>query len=684
MKTLLFALVLLVTVALPKGRTAEKQLSWQEVRDQQPPGVRLTMTLPKTRYHLGEVITATLKFSNDTEEIYHLSGPSGGRAGRVSDVAFRAQAEDGSFVGDPLEWYMANRLRMGGGGGTQKMLGDWEFSLAANQWLQLQKPGIYRLYAWSSCLTPGTREAPYKKQVPPVQLVSDPITVTIEPLTPEEEKKIIDEAVGVLDAPPQGGRFDPAFDAMERLRFLQTPAATDVLLQYADARYGDQARMALVGRPNYAASAEHILASVREGRLGLNDGLLYLYEDLSQGSFLELFQEARQRAQAVPASPRPTPAEDKKEHYPKFGDLPPPSPANEKLFAAAREAVERGERNEAYFADLLTLYRRDAHEPTIRALLIQHQLELPAKLIDFVFGDDYWRSNESELLVEKDFLPLIREQARPERHSVKALAALAKVAPDEARPIIVEDIRLNRPVYRVRPNVVRTNPDLHALIALPDRELPELDSALRERLQMNPDDQPGLESTMLLVDRYATKALLPDVIRLYQANEGHWQCVLQAAALRYWIRCDRAAGLEALRRALEKDGPGETGCYRVVLTDVLEKNWVDEALPLVLAATTHRQPETVESAVRLLKVHAGPEAAESVVAAVERFAAQHPSGATYEERQILGAPSRLTRSLLEQKQWTLNRAQLERLLWVCAEPALQKQLKEKITEIGQP
>ncbi|EDY21379.1 hypothetical protein CfE428DRAFT_0624 [Chthoniobacter flavus Ellin428] len=631
----------------------ESRRPWQEVRDQQPAGVHLTMTLPKTHYHLGEVITATLKFSNETAAVYHLAGPSGGRSGRVQDVAFRAKAEDGSFVSDPLQWYLENHFLMGGGGGTAKRLGDWEFSLAANQWLQFDKPGTYQLYAWTSCLAVGERYKGGGKLPIRAELVSDPVTITIEPMTAGEEKKIIDEAVQVLNAPRQPGRFDPAFDAMERLRFLQTPAASDVLLQYVDAPYSGEAWFAFFGRPNYAAAAAHILALVQEGRLGLSEGLLYLYSTLKSGSFRDLLVEG--------SGQRPDLA------------------AREELYLAARQVIERGGSSPAFFADLFSWYQRNPKDLEIRSLLIRRQLELPQKQIDLAFGDEPWRMREEGLLREKDFLPLIRELAKPGKHSPNALEALAKLAPEEAKPVIVEDIRLNRPVYQPPPNVDPGNRDFRGLAALPDRELPELDAPLRERLARDSQDGPGLEATMLLVDRYATKALLPDVLRFFHGKEGHWQCVLQAATLRYWIRCDRMAGLESLERALGKNGPNDTGCYRMVLTDVLGKNWVDEATPLVLRALNNDDPEVVRDAVRLLEAHGGPETVEMIIAKIEAAAADLPEDSKRRDQRLPLSRS-LIRSLLDNKRWTLTHAQLERLQKLTTERMLQDQLKRMLQQ----
>jgi hypothetical protein len=185
----------------------------------------------------------------------------------------------------------------GGGPGIEKRAGSWEVSLAANQWLQFPKPGAYRLYAQSSRMTPGDGKKIQERQLSGVELISDPVEITIDPLSAEEEEAIIEQARKVLAnsralaIPRASGADDPSLDAMDRLRFLQTPAACDALLQFVDSPYGEEAMLGLYARPDYAAIAGRILAAVREGRLGLSDNLASLYFGLKNGTNLVLTPE---------------------------------------------------------------------------------------------------------------------------------------------------------------------------------------------------------------------------------------------------------------------------------------------------------------------------------------------------------------------------------------------------------
>ena len=621
---------------------------WQGVRDKQPAGLHLTLTLPKTSYYLGEIISAKLGFSNDTKDPYHLWMGTYDRSGRIPDISFKAEGEDGAEVGDPLKWYLAHFGFIGGGIGNYTDLGTWGIELPANQWVKFEKPGTYKLYARSTRVQPGDKDTTYDKQHPAVELVSNPVTITIAPLPADEEKAIIAQAKKDLATTHQMGRDKVARAAAERLRYLQTPAACDELLQLFDTPYAGEAMMGLCSTMEPPALTQKILADVKEMKLGLSDQLLQFYSSLKNGGSLFVVKPGGGTA-----------AED----------------LRVELDNAAKSGITEDGSGDVFFSNLITLFCNDPHEPKIRAIMIKRQLDLPQKQIDALLNDDRNPfKKKSAAITDKDFLPLLREQVKPEIHNPYALAALVAVAPDEARPIIIEDIKRDHPIYVPTDHVFRPDMDLFAHMSLPEREIPALDAILREKLPRKTYSQDDLETTMILIERYATKALLPEVVALYKADEGRWQCVLQASALRYWIRCDPNIGVQALGDALKRDGKKDTGCFQAVLTDVLQKAWVEQALPLVLSATNNENLFVVRSAADLLEAHAGPEAIDNVIAAIERISALPLPDNAYEKNQLLYEPRGLTELLLGSKRWTLTRPQLERLEKV----AVDKNLKERL------
>lgn len=622
--------------------------SWQSIRGKQPSGLRLVLTTPKTHYYLGEIIPAKLTFSNESRSPYHLWTGTYDRSGRIPDIVFRAEAEDGKQVSDPLDWYFKHIMGICGGLGNFQNLGAWDISLPANQWLKFETPGKYRVYASSTRVQPGDTDAPQEQQLPRVELVSDPVTITIDPLGADQEKAVIRQAMLDLSGTYAVGRDGRACDAAQRLRFLQTPAACDALLSLIDSPYSGDAKLGLCACLDHSALADKILAAVRQGKLGLGGHLMWLYPNLRNNGNIFMTD-----------------------------DRPSSSELSDELYAAAKSAITENGTGDVFFADLLTLFCKNPHEPGMRKIMIKRQLDLPPKQVNGLV-------KENATKVDRDFLPLLRQQVKPDKHNPWALAALATLAPDEARPIVVEDIKRSKPIYIPTDHVFSPLQDLFALEALPDREMPALDPILRARLPMRkpPYDQDDIEATMLLIERYGTKALLPDVLRIYETNEGSWHCILQAAVLRYWIHCDPTAGVAALGRALDRDTAEDTGCFREVLTDVLHNNWVDQALPLVLTATRTQDLQVLRSAASLLEAHAGPEAIDRIIDAIERVSARPLPKNDFDRDQLLYVPRELTNLLLDSQRWKLTRPQLERLLKGAVEEDVRERVESKLAGIA--
>ncbi len=154
---LLRSLVLLAEILDAGAATGQDfEATWQQMRGRQPAGLMLESKLPKTEFHQGEIIPATLTFKNTSTNRYHLWTGNYDRSGRIPDIAFRAEGEDRRAVIDPLGWYFASQGYAGGGLGNEQDLWQWSITLPANQWLRFDRPGTYPVYAFSSRPRPGT------------------------------------------------------------------------------------------------------------------------------------------------------------------------------------------------------------------------------------------------------------------------------------------------------------------------------------------------------------------------------------------------------------------------------------------------------------------------------------------------------------------------------------------------
>jgi len=623
----ILALILLGFVAVPwtaYGQLGAPAPVWADVRKQQPDGLLLKMTLPKNHFYQGEIINAALEFSKTSANPYHLWIGNYDRSGRIPDIAFYAQDAAGQSVPDPLAWYFMMG-GMGGGMGNFQDLGTWTITLAANQWLRFDKPGVYTLYAWSNRVKKGNHLAVKQSfDADAVPLVSDQVQITIDPLPPETEKHIIDTAQGMID-----GSGNMSASDMAQLRYLGTPAARAELIPFlANEPTAFDASMGLCASPDPTAEAANILAAVSAGKLPLRGDVSFTYPRLKTHDLFANFlaakpspQDAQQFGQQLAAALKQ---------------------AQDEITAAALKAS--GGKGDAYIQVLLTKFQQNSSDPAIRADLVQHQLELSEQQADGLLEGWGYLGGE-------DFLPLARKMAGDPTYNLAAFMALVKAKPDEARVLMAADARL--PKSKIFTN--NRGSFQYDRVHLAPSPTPELDAVLRARLASDID----LESTFFYVDEFGTPALLPDVIARYQPHEGKWACELQKFALRFWIRCDPKAGIEALSRALQ--ARASTGCYKNALEEVLNDRWNDAALPLLTQALDDPDTDVVLSAINVLEAHADATYIDKTITALERINAAAPKPHAAPGTIVTGRANMLAKQLLDSKNWHYTPAQQQRL-----------------------
>ncbi len=590
---------------------APGRIDWQAVRDQQPKGLGLRLELPKTTFFIGEVIDAKLTFTNESGDPYHMWIGTYDRSGRIRDIAFVATDQGGHLVEDPLRWYV-QRAMIGGGLGNFSELGKWEFTLPANQWLRFERPGTYEIFAHSVRVKPGDELAEYQRDLKPVPLVSDKVTVQIVPLSAEKEAEVVGRAARDLD-----GGEETVQRATQTLRYLDTTRARAALLPLLGSAQTYSVVMAFAAAADPQAEADVIYDAVAGGRHKLNRETVDLYVNLKTAS-IPPFDLMTSRQEAG------------REH------------AGRITQAAANAAGHKGvDYNQTW---LVALQRDPGKENGARVELLKVQDELtPEQAEAFLQGWDAWGG--------EDFLPLVRKAVQAPGFSFTALRILSKLRPEEARPCVIEDIQREKPRY-LRPNAVPRLAN-EPLLALPAGPIPELEPFFRKALAATKDEE-DLNLILPAIDRYGTAALLPEVISVYQPNEGQWACELQNAALRFWIRMDRPAGLDALARAL--DARKETGCYHTVLKEVLISHWGTDALPLVTKSLSDPDPQVVESAIKVLEMHAESEWLEPSHKAAERL-----SATSAKEGDVFFAARRIARHLLSSERWPLSKNQKDRM-----------------------
>jgi hypothetical protein len=601
------------------------EIDWQAVRKAQPEGLQLKMTLPKDHFYQGEIIPASLEFSNASQNPYHLWIGTYDRSGRIPDIAFKAYDAANQPVADPLAWYFMMG-GMGGGLGNEQDLGTWTISLPVNQWLRFDKPGVYTLFAWSSRVQKGSKQK-IKARTHDLILVSDKVQITIDPLPPGQEEQIIAQAEQSIALGGKG-----AMPAADQLRFLETVAARAELIRLlSQPPMSFAASMGLCAAPDPVSEAPAILTAVSDGKLPLREDISSLYAQLKTHDLIVKFlappfgpQVAQQRSQELAKAM---------------------AQASDEIAAAALKAS--GGKGDAYIQVILTKYQQNSGDPAVRAELVQHQLELSNEQAN-------WLLEGWDELGKEDFLPLARKMAGAPTYSLAAFMALVKSKPDEARALMIAD------ASAPKSNIFTNNRGSfqYDRVHLAPSPTPELDSVLRDKLAAGTN----LEPTLFYIDEFATPALLPDLIALYQPHEGKWACELQKFVLRYWIRCDPKGGIAALSRALQSRAV--TGCYKNVLDEVLTERWNDNALPLVIQSLNDPDQDVVLGAIKVLAIHGDPAGIDKSIAALERLngpvATTTPSSPATMSRTF-GQASMVAKDLLEDKNVQFTPKQQQRL-----------------------
>jgi hypothetical protein len=631
----------------------------EDIRARQPPGLTLTLSLPKNHFFQGEEIPATLTFSNKSPAPYHLMDAANWDRSRgvMGDIAFYAQNDKGLRVADPVAWYLRRCIGIEGGGGTIVNLGQWSMTIAANQWLRFDHPGVYAIFAWSERVQTGAyRDFRDLSGGDQVQLVSNRITVTIDPITPQEEHAVIEEAHKIISRPKEAsfmpGRTPPdVTEALHRLCCLQTAAARNELFSFLSEGNNDTGRLAalgILGAPDPKAVAPALLAAVEKGEPVLNEYAVQVYAalktyDFPGGGFF---------GQTFPITPFTQAVED----------------AKNEITKAAEKAS--GEEGPTYIGALWAAFQQKPQDPATRAALAQHQLEMSAdqrKQLISMWQLEVWGDGQPQdpAMIESskqfrqgglDFLPVLRQTASAPDYDPYALAILCKLEPIVARPLVIQDIKRDHSLYLTKPKMHFGAP--MGLDTLPDQPIPELTETFHQRLLQKYTDSFFL---LPLIDRYGTPDLLPGVEHFYQTYADELTGIDEIAYRRFCIRCNPEEGMANLEKSIQSRKDPRYSAF--ILEKVFDDRWDDLALPLAKKSLQATYPEMVISAIRILESHGSQDCVESVISALERIHNTAYPRIPNEEPSFIekAREGTLAKELLRNQRWKYTPAQEDRL-----------------------
>ena len=529
----------------------------------------------RRQFRPGETISVELEFNSVVPKRFAVDGATYDRSGRLTIDDFIIEPMDD--VSDPMLDYFAS---VGGfiGGGIRGIgvLGEKPFTvtLDLNDRFRFAKAGTYTLRVRSRRVTD---EMVGPDTVVPVE--SNTISFEILPRDETWETAQLDLARHSVDA-REGPTLGRA--GCRIMRYLGTEAAAlEMVRRYGsgDAEQGcDFDYMAgLFSAPNRAAVVQAMEAGLRAPEKPVTAGYLRTLAVLSLYLQHPNF--------------RPIPTRENKGRLISGGELRIRSDLIDEAVSAYRDIVtaalpDKTDRARAItLAELpaLTNSRSTPGPAASRDQLANVFLDLPRERQTNLLAYQ-WRT-----IAGPAMLPALRRLVSAPPSDAEslpdlALRRLAQLAPDEARPLLLRQIRNPPPGATVK-----------TLGSLPDEELPDLDDAIAANLEHSDRDIDAA-----LVQRYATKNVASRILTAVTDQIGRLACSQQASVLAYFLRVDEVTGAALLDRAAVSR---ETGCWRTLVSDVAALRMTPALERRAVTDLDSTDPDVVIAAAKALGDH---------------------------------------------------------------------------------
>jgi hypothetical protein len=634
------------------------------------PKVEFKISLVGNRheFHMGEIIPIKLSFSSRVKNRYQLNEAHYDRSGRMEYEHFIVTPTDGAV--DPLANYERG---MGGGltGFTFLTNKLWTIQLNVNEWVRFTEPGEYQLKVTSNRVEIVDTSSRYGTSR--ITATSNEIKVKILPHDRDWEKRVYDEAVMTLatrsSMKPEDEDNSPSYRALETLRFLGTPEATR---QLANQLRGESrgnldfvCYIGLVTSPEQAVAREALEEVLADPDRPIDDTLLDTLISLERDN----------------ANPAVTSAEEEQK-------------ALEKVVAALPKKRDKALRVSLYAVldhvwvpvDKQLLPRETAQK--LVSQLISMFDQLSAKQQAWLLEVRWEQIKNPAVLpllkryAETDFSKAPRKDSYDVRErTIWALRRWYELDPAGARPAIIKEI--------VRPNPRFSSREVGFL---PDATLPEVDKPLAEHLATEDFEQPS--NVALLIARYATGAIAPEVIKGLDAHLGKAACDFQNQLLAFLLRVEPKLGCPRIERAIAARGKNFTACNHSVLGDISAIHYDPLLEHIAINALDDADREVAVRAAEVLEKF-GSGAAETALwqryeAWCKRWSGHESQlslqvlAARHEPTSDLDVGRSFVRAIAIGKGWLTDEAKLQRLAAISKVHAIQEELGSYLKTWRQP
>lgn len=256
--------------------------------------------------------------------------------------------------------------------------------------------------------------------------------------------------------------------------------------------------------------------------------------------------------------------------------------------------------------------------------------------------------------------------------SASALTHWYELDPTGARPAVISEISRRRPRF-----------DARALGFLPDETLPEVDFTLAENFAAS-DDLDGSSHLASLIARYATVAILPQIVEKLDPMIGKCACAIQNPTLAYLLRVNPAIARPRIERAIAARGEGFSACNRELLQVVAEIHYDPVLEEIATRSLDDPDPQVASTAARMLGNFGSPAAEAALWQRYNSWSAKWSghdwqldrmwAGPVDEKVYQFGLGQNLVQALATGKSWLADKNKLQRLLQITKVRRFQEQI----------
>jgi hypothetical protein len=612
------------------------------------------------KFRIGETISLVLSFSSKIKNRYSVNTASMDRSGRMDVEHYNiSPSED---VVDPL---LGHQSGFGGGIMSFRFLTEepWTLPRNLNEWVRFLRPGKYRLSVTSNRAT--VKDPSASMGSTPVSVRSNEIELTIVPATRAWETTVFQDAIAALNhaEPANPQEFDQYYkakrQALDTLRFLGTPEAErELAKRFVRERVGSLDSVCMLGllsAPDPHVAVLAMQEELRNPEHPIEQNFLYTLRTL----------------ESDPADKGAHWREDQQRVFEELvGALP--------LKRGAALSVSLGTAvNEAWNSDSIPKQATDKLVQQLIAMFDQLPLEQQSMLLTYRWSKVASPAMLPILRRYAEWNPAFKTVGEPGAYESLQLSASAlrhwyELDPAGARLAIIREIV--RPVPRF---------DSRVLGILPDKVLPEVDGPLLEHLAEN-DGCDQMSRIASLIARYATVAILPQVLVKLDPMLGRYGCDIQGGLLAYVLRVDPAAAKPRIEKAIADRGEGTIPSRHMLFQSISEKYYDPVLEEIATRSLDDPDLEVAMTAATLLGKFGSPKAEAALLRRFESWAAKwkgreaelNPSMAEMRRDYELGMGTNLAIALTTGKSWLTDWARLQRL----AQLTEVKRLREQIID----